>query len=51
VRAQAINLYTKLAADDNTVALARVIANTRGSSFLQPDAVIIHAQRRGGKVA
>jgi HK97 family phage major capsid protein len=40
--AQAINLYTKLAADDNTVALARVIANTRGSSFLQPDTVIMH---------
>jgi HK97 family phage major capsid protein len=39
---QAINLYTKLAADDNTVALAKVIANTRGSSFLQPDAVIMH---------
>jgi HK97 family phage major capsid protein len=39
---QAINLYTKLAADDNTVALARVIANTRGSSFLQPDTVIMH---------
>jgi hypothetical protein len=35
---QAINLYTRLAADDNTTALARVIANTRGSSFLQPDA-------------
>jgi Phage capsid family len=39
---QAINLYTRLAADDNTVALAKVIANTRGSSFLQPDAVIMH---------
>jgi HK97 family phage major capsid protein len=39
---QAINLYTKLAADDNTVALAKVIANTRGSSFLQPDTVIMH---------
>jgi HK97 family phage major capsid protein len=39
---QAINLYTKLAADDNTVALAKVIANTRGSSFLQPDAIIMH---------
>jgi HK97 family phage major capsid protein len=39
---QAINLYTRLAADDNTTALARVIANTRGSSFLQPDAVIMH---------
>jgi HK97 family phage major capsid protein len=40
--AQAINLYTKLAADDNTVAPAKVIANTRGSSFLQPDTVIMH---------
>jgi HK97 family phage major capsid protein len=37
-----INLYTKLATDDNAVALARVIANTRGSSFLQPDAIILH---------
>jgi HK97 family phage major capsid protein len=37
-----INTYTKLAADDNAVALARVIANTRGSSFLAPDAVILH---------
>jgi HK97 family phage major capsid protein len=37
-----INTYTKLATDDNAVALARVIANTRGSSFLQPDAVILH---------
>jgi hypothetical protein len=39
---QAINLYTRLAADDNTTALAKVIANTRGSSFLQPDGVIMH---------
>jgi HK97 family phage major capsid protein len=39
---QAINLYTRLAADDNTVALAKVIANTRGSSFLQPDTVVMH---------
>lgn len=37
-----INSYTRLASDDNAVALARVIANTRGSSFLQPDTVIIH---------
>jgi HK97 family phage major capsid protein len=37
-----INQYTKAAADDNTTALAKVIANTRGSSFLQPDAVIMH---------
>jgi HK97 family phage major capsid protein len=40
--AQAINLYTKAAADDSVTALARVIANTRGSSFLQPDTVILH---------
>ena len=39
---QAINLYTKLAADDNAVALARVLANTAGSSFLQPDTIIMH---------
>jgi HK97 family phage major capsid protein len=39
---QAINTYTKLAADDNAVALARVVANTAGSSFLQPDAIVMH---------
>jgi HK97 family phage major capsid protein len=39
---QAINLYTKLAADDNATALARVLANTAGSSFLQPDTIILH---------
>jgi HK97 family phage major capsid protein len=37
-----INTYTKLGTDDNAVALARVIANTAGSSFLQPDTVIMH---------
>jgi HK97 family phage major capsid protein len=37
-----INGYTRLAADDNTVALAKVIANTAGSSFVQPDTVILH---------
>ena len=37
-----INQYTKLGADDNTVAIAKVIANTRGSAWLQPDAVIMH---------
>jgi HK97 family phage major capsid protein len=37
-----INQYTRLAADDNAVALAKVIANTAGSSFLAPDTVIIH---------
>ena len=39
---QAINLYTKLAADDNATALARVLANTAGSAFLQPDTIIMH---------
>ena len=37
-----INQYTKLAADDNATALARVLANTAGSSFVQPDAIILH---------
>ena len=31
---QAINTYTRIAADDNTVAIAKVIANTRGSANL-----------------
>jgi HK97 family phage major capsid protein len=39
---QAINQYTKLAADDNATGLARVLANTAGSSFLTPDAIIMH---------
>src|SRR5215211_5529399 len=37
-----INLYTKLAADDNAVALARVLANTAGSANVQPDIIIMH---------
>jgi HK97 family phage major capsid protein len=37
-----INTYTKLAADDNAVALAKVIANTAGSAFLEPDGIIMH---------
>jgi HK97 family phage major capsid protein len=36
-----VNTYSKPAADDNTVALARVIANTRGSSYVEPDAIIM----------
>ena len=39
---QAINTYTRIAADDNTVAIAKVIANTRGSANLEPDAIIMH---------
>jgi HK97 family phage major capsid protein len=37
-----VNTYTKLATDDNAVALARVVANTAGSAFLQPDTIIMH---------
>lgn len=37
-----VNAYARLAADDNTVALAKVIANTRGSSYLEPDTIIMH---------
>jgi HK97 family phage major capsid protein len=37
-----INTYTRLAADDNATALARVLANTAGSSFLIPDTIIVH---------
>jgi len=37
-----INQYTKLAADNNAEALAKVIANTAGSSFVAPDTVILH---------
>jgi HK97 family phage major capsid protein len=40
--AQAINTYTKLGTDDNAVALARVLANTRGSANVQPDTIILH---------
>jgi HK97 family phage major capsid protein len=39
---QAINTVSKLASDDNAVTLAKVIANTAGSAFLQPDTVIMH---------
>jgi HK97 family phage major capsid protein len=37
-----INTYTKLATDDNATGLARVLANTAGSSFLTPDTIIMH---------
>ena len=37
-----INVYSSLATDDNAVALAKVIANTAGSAFVQPDTVILH---------
>jgi HK97 family phage major capsid protein len=39
---QAINTHTKLAADDNATGLARVLANTAGSSYLQPDTIVMH---------
>jgi HK97 family phage major capsid protein len=37
-----INQYTKLAADDNATALAKVLANTAGSAFVMPDTIILH---------
>jgi HK97 family phage major capsid protein len=37
-----INTYTKAASDDNATSLARVLANTAGSSLLLPDTVIMH---------
>jgi HK97 family phage major capsid protein len=41
---QAINAYSKgaVASDDNAAAIARVIANTRGSSNVEPDYVVMH---------
>jgi HK97 family phage major capsid protein len=39
---RAINTYTRLGTDDNATALARVLANTAGSSFLVPDTIILH---------
>jgi HK97 family phage major capsid protein len=39
---QAINQYTKLAADDNSTALLKVISNTAGSANLRPDLVVLH---------
>ena len=37
-----VNTYSKAAGDDNATSIARVISNTRGSSFLEPDTVIMH---------
>jgi HK97 family phage major capsid protein len=37
-----INQYTKLAADDNAVGLLKVLNGTRGSAFVEPDAIIMH---------
>jgi HK97 family phage major capsid protein len=37
-----VNAYTKAAGDDNAVAIAKVIANTRGSSSLEPSAIVMH---------
>jgi HK97 family phage major capsid protein len=37
-----INTYTRLSTDDNATCLARVLANTAGSSFLIPDTIVLH---------
>ena len=39
---RSIGSATKAAGDDNATAIAKVIANTRGGSFLEPDTVILH---------
>ena len=36
-----INIYSAGTVDNNAVALAKVIANTRGSSYVEPDAVVM----------
>jgi HK97 family phage major capsid protein len=37
-----INQFTRPAADDNATCLAKVVANTFGSSFLYPTAIVMH---------
>ena len=37
-----VNTYGRGTADDNAVCLAKVIANTRGSSFVEPDAIVMN---------
>ena len=39
-----VNTYGRGTADNNAIALAKVIANTRGSSYVEPDAVIMSPQ-------
>ncbi len=40
--ARSINKYAAGTVDNNAVALAKVISNTRGSSWLEPDAIVMH---------
>jgi HK97 family phage major capsid protein len=40
--ARGINTITKAAGDDNAVALAKVISDTAGSSFVEPTAILMH---------
>jgi HK97 family phage major capsid protein len=40
--AQAINLYSRASTDDNTVALAKALANPAGSANVQPDFIALH---------
>lgn len=39
---RSINVYARGTVDDNAVALFKVINNTRGSSFLDVDAIVMH---------
>jgi HK97 family phage major capsid protein len=36
-----VNVYSRGTVDNNAVCLAKVIANTRGSSFVEPDAIVM----------
>jgi HK97 family phage major capsid protein len=37
-----VNTYSRGTVDNNAIALAKVVANTRGSSHLEPDAIVMH---------
>ena len=37
-----VNTYARGTVDNNAVAVAKVIANTRGSSFLEPSGIVMH---------
>jgi HK97 family phage major capsid protein len=37
-----VNVYSRGTVDNNAVAIAKVIANTRGSSFLEPTGIVMH---------
>jgi HK97 family phage major capsid protein len=42
VNRSGVNTYARVAADDNVTAIAKVIGNTAGSSFVQPTGIVMH---------